>query len=127
MLKSSPAVSITANKPDHKGVRPIHLAVSKGFFEICVILDDEGADLHACDDDGWGCLHYAGLHGSLAVTEWLLERFVDAEHTNNEGLSAFKICKYRSRKPAMSKDDIEVDEDERQETMKTLHTAVYGF
>jgi hypothetical protein len=35
------------------------LACSKGFYEICLILDSEGVNLHAVDDDGWGCLHYS--------------------------------------------------------------------
>jgi hypothetical protein len=67
-----------------------------------------------------------GLHGSLRVTEWLIKRFVDVEHKNNEGLTPFKICKYAAAPSTVGENDVQVDEEERKNTLALLSKGVYG-
>jgi hypothetical protein len=56
----------------------------------------------------------------------LITRFVDVEHKNKEGLTAFKICKYAAAPSTVGEDDVQVDEKERKETLALLSKGVYG-
>ena len=53
------------DEPDKQGVRPLHIALAQGNWDLVELFLEHGADPNAPDDSGFTPLHYCFLHGNL--------------------------------------------------------------
>ena len=67
------------------GFTPLHLAVSKGYLDMCQMLLEHKADVCAHEDNGDTPLHFAASRGHLEVARMLLEHKADVNALNEEG------------------------------------------
>jgi len=83
-------VQIEAGQESYmKGKRgtPLHLAAEKGYVDVCQILLEAGADLHAKNRKGFTPLHLAAQNGHIEVCKLLLEAGANQYITDINGLT----------------------------------------
>jgi ankyrin repeat protein len=74
-----------SNRPDKKGVTPLHGAAALGFRKLAERLLKSGADVDVRADDGATPLHWAALKGQKEVAELLLAHKADVNATDKNG------------------------------------------
>ena len=87
-------VDVNSLNPE-TGTSALMLAATLGYLNICNILLDGGADLHAYDHAGNTPLHLAaqGYGEQVPVVQALLERGGDATVTNEDGFTPAMLAK----------------------------------
>jgi len=68
---------VDLNSRDDKGLRPLHVAASKGQVDVASRLISDGADVNARDDGGYTPLHFAAERGHVEVVSLLLSMGAD--------------------------------------------------
>ena len=66
----------------------LHIACKVGDEEVITLLVEHGADINACDGDGFISLHLAAIHGNMQVVKKLVDLKVDVSLTTADGKDA---------------------------------------
>jgi hypothetical protein len=83
-MKSIDVEARTGGKED--GMTCLEIAASNGYFDICRLLIDKGADIQAKSSGGWTPLHSAaGQGGHIEIVRLLCDRGADIEARDNGG------------------------------------------
>lgn len=87
-------IDINSLNPE-TGTSALMLAAGLGYLNICNILLDAGADIHACDHAGNTPLHSAtqGYGEQVPVIQALLDRGADTTMTNEDGFTPIMLAK----------------------------------
>lgn len=87
-------VDINSLNPE-TGDSALMLAAAHGYVNICNILLDAGADLHACNHAGNTPLHLAaqGYGEQVPMIQALLQRGADTTVTNEDGFTPAMLAK----------------------------------
>jgi ankyrin repeat protein len=86
-----------ANLPDNYGFSPLHYAATEGYYEICSVLLDAGANPNIQTNSSWAtALHRACYRGHLNVVQLLLEKGADPTIQDADGSTV--LHKARSNK-----------------------------
>jgi ankyrin repeat protein len=81
-------LGLSTDLADESGCTALHTSVSADCPEVAQVLASElGADVEACDGDGWRALHYAAVGGQSGLVRFLVtDRQAEvAAVTENEG------------------------------------------
>ena len=71
-----------------KNKTALHIACKVGDEEVIKLLVEHGADINACDGDGFTPLQLAAIHGNMQVVKKLVELKVDVSLTTADGKDA---------------------------------------
>jgi ankyrin repeat protein len=77
---------------------PLHIAVSKGYLDMCQMLLEHKADVRALDSSGSTPLHLAASLGHLEVARILLGRNAEVDFRDNDGSTPLLVA-LESRNP----------------------------
>lgn len=115
LLKSSLlALGLAATAQDETGYALVHAAVSYSQMNVLQWLVDNGANVHAVDNEGDTVLHYSG---DAATASYLIQALeVDSMLTNVAGKTALQV-KEEELEEIMDDED---DEDDDVEVLKQL-------
>lgn len=91
-----------ANLPDNYGFSPLHYAATEGFYEICLILLEAGANPNIQTNSSWAtALHRASFRGHLKVVQLLLEKGADPLIQDADGSTALHKAKNNKKEEVM--------------------------
>jgi ankyrin repeat protein len=74
------------------GFTPLHLAVSKGYLDMCQMLLEHKADVHAHDNSGNTSLHLAASKDHLEIARILLKYNAEVNSRNEDGSTPLLIA-----------------------------------
>ncbi|UCG93256.1 MAG: ankyrin repeat domain-containing protein [candidate division WOR-3 bacterium] len=75
-----------ANQREEKyGLTPLHMAASNGQIDICKVLIEKGADVHATDYSQRTALHFVAYHGHPEMIKLFIDKGIDANAQDNNG------------------------------------------
>ena len=67
------AKSLDIDAPDHQGMTALHLAISRGYEDICRYLIDNGAGINKTTKEGRTCLHLAADAGNTRIVSLIVQ------------------------------------------------------
>lgn len=83
LLKDNPGC--IEQREEKFGFTPLHKAASKGQTDICKLLIEKGADIHAIDNSHRTPLHLASSNGHIGVTKLLIGKGADIYKRDRDG------------------------------------------
>ena len=79
-------------KGENKGEPDLHIAARLNLPALTVSLLNQGADVHAKNNDGWTSLHWAARNDASSMAAVLLESGADVHAKNNDGWTSLYIA-----------------------------------
>jgi ankyrin repeat protein len=80
---------------DEHGTTPLQYAAFRGFYELCELLLDKGADVNAkTHDQGYSALMFAAISNHKTVVQLLLEHGADVDYKNTIGRTAAQMASF---------------------------------
>jgi len=74
-------------------VRPLHMALQEGQYDVAKILVENGAQIHHETSEGYTTLHLAALRGNIPWARYFLLNGVKLNAMANDGSTALSIAK----------------------------------
>ena len=72
-------------REEKSGFTPLHKAASNGQIDICKLLIEKGADIHATDHSQRTALHLAAYHGHPEIIKLFIDKGINANVQDNNG------------------------------------------
>ncbi|XP_063601900.1 putative ankyrin repeat protein RF_0381 [Penaeus indicus] len=114
------------NGTDSRGNTVVHYAALREDPRVLQVLHEENVDVaSAVNFSGETPLHIAASRGNLKVLEWLLQKGVNVNHKNAEGMTAEEVAASKRQYGAaeiLSKNVVKID---RAEGLKSLGNTCY--
>lgn len=96
ILQKMVSLNANINVRSEGGVTPLHYAVSAISTNDCLatvkFFLDNGADIHAVDDDGCNVLFNAAYKGNVELLEFLLSKGLDVNVKNKAGMTPVQFA-----------------------------------
>jgi len=93
------------NARDKDDLVPLYMAISKGYLDVCQILQDHNADLSCRTIDGETLLHQAASphddehRDQLKIMQMLLDQGADCDARDDDGCTPLHYSSFRPAKP----------------------------
>jgi ankyrin repeat protein len=91
-VSSEESVDLGMDYKKESGFTPLHIAVSDGYLDICQMLLEHRADVHARDSSGNTSLHLAASKDHLEIVRILLKYNAEVNSRNENGSTPLLIA-----------------------------------
>lgn len=79
---------IDLNKPNKKGITPLHIAASEGHVDVLRILVEAKVDINVANNDGTRAVFMAAQYGYIDALKTLIEAKADLNIPRNDGITS---------------------------------------